>query len=167
MDKKICRISEEVGELLVTQMSNELYNHNLYLSMANFFALDGVIALEEYYKKRAIEEHVHFMWIYDYLNDVDYRFKVPPVVEITEVLEDTIEIFKETVLAEIKTSDDIDNIYNCAVKECDHHTRQWLDSKLIPEQHEEETTSRTALDIITAEDVDIYIRAKEIYNLLK
>lgn len=167
MNKKICRITEKVGKLLVAQMSNELYNYHLYLSMANFFALEGIIKLEEYYRLRAKEEHVHFMWIFDYLNECDYSFKVPSVIEVKEAVDDTVQIFKDTVEAEIKTSDDIDAIYKMAVECSDNHTRCWLDSKLIPEQHEEETTSRTALDLISLEDVNIIERAELILELLE
>ena len=166
MDKRICRVSDKTGEMLTTQMGKELYNHFLYLAMANFCALQGVVDLETYYRKRAHEEHNHFMWIYDYLNECDYEFKIPSVEQITEDVSDMVEIFKETVKAEIKTSDDIDEIYEHAVAEKDTHTRRWLDQKLIPEQHEEETTSRTALDIITLEDTPILDRASKILELL-
>ena len=166
MDKRICRVSDKMGEVLITQMGNELYNHFLYLAMANFFALEGVVDLETYYRKRSHEEHNHFMWIYDYLCECDYDIKIPTVEKITEEIDDYIDIFKETVNAEVKTSDDIDAIYDLAVEEKDHHTRQWLDQKLIPEQHEEETTSRTDLDIILMSDVNILTRASKILKLL-
>lgn len=167
MDKKICRVSNEIGNMLTEQMGKELYNHFLYLAMANFCGLEGIVDLEEYYRKRAHEEHVHFMWIFDYLTECDFAFKIPTVDTIKEPVEDIVEIFRETVKAEIQTSEDIDKIYEQAVSEKDNHTRQWLDQKLIPEQHEEETTSRTALDIITLEDTPILDRAHKIYELLK
>lgn len=166
MDKKICRVSDVTGGMLVKQMGNEMYNHFLYLAMANFCALEGVVDLETYFRKRAHEEHVHFMWIYDYLNECDFEFKIPTVEQIKEEIDDFVTIFQETVKAEIKTSNDIDAIYDHVVSEKDSHTRQWLDQKLIPEQHEEETTSRTALDIITFTDTPILDRASKILELL-
>lgn len=166
MDKRICRLSDKVGEMLVTQMGNELYNHALYSTMSNFCALEGVDPLAQYYKKRADEEYIHHSWIATYLTECDYSYVIPTVDKVSEKIEDIIEIFRITVDAEIKTSDDIDAIYDAAVEEKDHHTRQWLDTLLIPEQHEEETTSRAALAIMTLEDVNILVKSKEVLNLL-
>lgn len=165
-DKKLCRISDSIGKMLVEQMSNELYNRHLYLSMATTFALEGIVDLETYYRKRAEEENTHFMWIYDYLNECDFSFSVPGVKEISEDVSDMSKVFELTVDAEIKTSNDIDAIYKKAVEEDDTHTRQWLDKLLIPEQHEEETTSRTASDIFSFTDVPVFIRAEKILKLL-
>ena len=50
-DRKLCRISPEIGKLLVSQISHELKNHALYLSYANYFSVEGIIDIEEYYRK--------------------------------------------------------------------------------------------------------------------
>jgi ferritin len=115
-------------------LSRELYNHILYLSIANYFALEGIVDLEKYYRKRADEEHVHFMWIFDYLTYQDYDFMVPQVPTIKESIDKDEDAFIITIIKEIETTDYIDKIYELAQNEKDNLTRQWLDKLLIPEQ---------------------------------
>ena len=168
MDRKIKTISDSVGDLLVKQIAHELFNHNLYRTFANFFALEGIVSLEKYYIARAEEELVHHRWIVDRLNEADYDFMYPAVKAVTEKFEDIVDPFKLTVLKEIETTELINKIADEAFKECDWQTLTWLQLKLIPEQHEEETTSRTALDIIAKkDDCSIYEKAEEVYELLK
>ena len=168
MDRKIKTISDSVGDLLVKQIAHELFNHNLYRTFANFFALEGIVSLEKYYIARAEEELVHHRWIVDRLNEADYDFMYPAVEAVTEKFEDIVDPFKLTVLKEIETTELINKIADEAFKECDWQTLTWLQLKLIPEQHEEETTSRTALDIIAKKDgCSIYEKAEEVYELLK
>ncbi len=167
MDRRIKTVSEAVGKLLVKQISHELFNHNLYRTFANFFATEGIVDLEKYYIKRAEEELEHHRWIVDRLNETDYDFMYPSVEQVEEKFEDYIDPFKLTVLKEIETTELINKIADAAFEEKDWQTITWLQQKLIPEQHEEESTSRTALDIISHTDENIFVRAERIYNLLK
>jgi ferritin len=115
-------------------MSKEMYNNFLYLSIANYFSTSGILDLEKYYRMRADEERVHFMWIFDYLTDQDYELTVPAVETIKEKINEDRDAFTITVQKEIETSDSIDKIYSLALEEKDNFTRQWLDRLLIPEQ---------------------------------
>ena len=72
-----------------------------------------------------------------------------------------------TVEKEIETTELINKIADKAFEEKDWQTLTWLQEKLIPEQHEEESTSRTALDIMMLEDTSILKRASRVYKLLK
>ena len=47
-NRKLTLISPILGELLVKQLGHELKNYNLYMSFANFFAIEGITKLEEY-----------------------------------------------------------------------------------------------------------------------
>ena len=49
MSRKLCLVSIEVGNLLVTQLAHELKNFNLYMSFANYFGVEGISDLEYYY----------------------------------------------------------------------------------------------------------------------
>ena len=168
MDRKTKTISDSVGKLLVEQISNELYNHNLYRTFANFFALEGIVDLEKYYIKRAEEEYLHHKWIVDRLNEADYDFKYPCVEAIEVTFEDYIDPFKQTVLKEIETTELIYAIVDATMEEKDWQTFKWLQELLVSEQHEEESTSRTALDIISQnDDSSIFTKAERIYNLLE
>lgn len=166
MDRLKKTISDNVEKLLINQISHELYNHNLYNTFANYFSTKGITDLEKYYRERAKEEYIHHQWIFDRLCEADCDFEYPSVDKITESFNDEIEPFKLTVLKEIETTELINKIMDSAMEEKDWQTVTWLQSKLIPEQHEEESTSRTALNIISNKEENIFTRAKHIYELL-
>lgn len=168
MDRKRKTISDAVEELLVKQISHELYNHNLYKTFANYFAVISIPDLERYYEKRATEEYHHHQWIIDRLNEADCEIVYPEIPKVSEEINDVEDPFKLTVLKEIETTELINNIARVAHDENDFQTFTWLQQKLIPEQHEEESISRTALDIISRkDDMSIYEKAEVIYELLE
>jgi ferritin len=164
--RKLCLISSELGSLLVKQVAHELKNFNLYKSFANFFGVEGISDLEEYYNKRAIEEKNHSEWIYSYLTDGDYKFLYPIVELNTEKYEQYIDPFILTVDREILTTQLIYKIYEQAVSEKDYMTASWLYEKLIKEQVEEENISRMAVTIMSM-DADIFVSAEEVLKLLE
>lgn len=168
MDRRITTVSDAVGKLLVNQISHELFNHNLYRTFANYFAAEGIVDLEKYYIHRAEEELTHHRWIVDRLNEVDYVFKYPSVDQVTDDFDDYVTPFKLTVDKEIETTELINNIAKAAMEEGDWQTFTWIQGKLIAEQHEEETTSRTALDIMSQDkDLTIFDKAEKIYELIQ
>ena len=69
--RRICTLSQSMIEMLVKQLSAELANHSLYRTFANYFAVEGLPKLEEYFKERAKEEYLHHDWIYNYLSEND------------------------------------------------------------------------------------------------
>lgn len=166
MNRKLCQISDELGSLLTKQAAHELKNYNLYMSFSNYFSLEGVVALEEYYYKRAEEEKIHFNWVVSYLNTTDYRF-ICPAIEENQKQKATnwLDPFIATVEREIETTQLIYAIYEQAHLERDYMTCTWLYKDLLPEQIEEESTSRQAQKIMET-DADIFIKAKRILNLL-
>ena len=123
--------------------------------------------LEKYYIKRAEEEYLHHKWIVDRLNEADFDFTYPGVDPIEVTFEDYVDPFKQTVLKEIETTELIYAIVDATMEEKDWQTFHWLQELLVKEQHEEESTSRTALDIISqSDDSSIFTKAEKIYNLL-
>jgi len=126
---------------------------------------EGIYALEKYYYKRAEEELDHHNWIVDYLTDGDYKFIYPIVEQNTEKFVEYVDPFTQTIDREIQTTQMIYAIYELALSEKDYMTTSWLYEKLIKEQIEEENISRAA-KIIIEEQGDIFIKAKQILNLL-
>lgn len=165
-DRKLKLVSKEVHQLLIKQAVHELQNYFLYSSFANFFALESIEPLYEYYKKRADEELDHYHWCYDYLTDADCRVVVPtiPKVEGQEVTS-VIDPFIVTIDKEIETTQMIYKIYEQAKLDKDYMTCTWLQEKLIPEQIEEENTSRIARGIMEL-DGDILVKANNVLKLL-
>lgn len=166
MSRKLVLVSETISNLLIKQLAHELKNYNLYKSFANYYDVEGCVALAEYYKKRADEELNHHNWIYEYLTDGDIKFMYPAVEQNSEKPTDYVMPFKATIDREIQTTQMIYAIYEAAIAEKDYMTASWLFDKLIKEQIEEENTSRMALTIME-EESDIYLRAKKVLKLLK
>lgn len=157
LKRRICTLSDKMVELLLRQLSHELYNHNLYRSFANYYGINGLAVLESYYIKRAEEEKLHHDWIINYLNYNDAAVIYPEVPEIKEDWDDPVTPFKLTVDKEIETTNLIKEMVNYSLAEKDWFTFAWLmgnspvEGKLLPEQVEEESVSRTALDIAEGE----------------
>lgn len=157
LKRRICTLSDKMVELLLRQLSHELYNHNLYRSFANYYGINGLAVLESYYIKRAEEEKLHHDWIINYLNYNDAAVIYPEVPAIKEDWDDPVTPFRLTVDKEIETTNLIKEMVNYSLTEKDWFTWCWLmgnspvEGKLLPEQIEEESISRTALDIAEGE----------------
>jgi ferritin len=150
-------LSEDIQKLLLRQLKHELYNHNLYMSFSNFYGVQGLAILEEYYKQRADEEYLHHSWIRKYMNENDVAYIYPDIPAISETFEDNVTPFKLTVDKEIETTQLIYEMVDAAWEEGDWATFNWLNGndpvngRLVQEQVEEESISRTALDIAMEE----------------
>lgn len=148
-----CPLSSVMIEMLVKQMSAELANHALYMTFANYFEVEGLPKLGIYWRGRAKEEYLHHLWIFEYLTENDALFQYPPVPPIKVDIVDRIMPFAATVDREIETTMSINKIVDQAQKEGDWATFQWLNGDdedtgmLVKEQVEEESISRTILDM--------------------
>ncbi|MDR2873335.1 MAG: hypothetical protein LBV42_01085 [Methanobrevibacter sp.] len=153
IDKKVLKerreqsIKPKTVKLLVEQIAHELYNHNLYRTFANYFAVKGLHKLEQYYVSRANEEITHHQWIVDRLNYADVRYKYPEVPAVDAVIDDEESTFVQTVDKEIETTLLIYKIVEAAEQEKDWETVKWLQDTLVDEQTEEEHISRKFLKI--------------------
>lgn len=152
--------------MLVAQIAHELKNYNLYLSFANYCAIEGFADLEEYFKKRAGEELNHHKWIFDYLTEGDYSFMYPLIEKNTQSPTDIVSLFTLTLDREIETTQLIYRIYEAALEEKDYMTASWLFEKLIKEQIEEENVSRMAISIMESDSSCMYEKAEQILNTL-
>lgn len=160
-------------EFLVRQLKHELYNHNLYMTFANFYGTQGYALLEKYFLLRAGEEKHHHDWIESFLREVDACIKYPAIPAIKEEWGDNmIKPFLLTVEAEIKTTQLIDEMIEQAQLEKDWGTYMWLLSdddnwgRLRREQLEEESISRTVLDIACS-DASWMTKEKSIMSAYK
>lgn len=149
--RRKCTLSSVMVEMLVKQMSAELANHSLYRTFANYFDVEGLPKLATYWLGRAAEEYLHHEWIYKYLTTNDALFQYPPVPAIKVNIIDR--VMPATVDREIETTMGINKIVDQAQKEGDWATFQWLngEGRLVKEQVEEESISRTILDMAKEE----------------
>ena len=155
-NRRYCTIDESLAEMLITQLGAELSNKHL----------------EEYFKMRAAEEELHHIWIYDYLGYNDVEFLYPAVAEINVDIKNRVDPFLLTVDKEIETTMSIYKIYEKAQELKDYATMAWLngcgpiDGKLVPEQVEEESISRTIADM-AQEDAPWLIKQNSILSFYK
>ncbi len=157
VSRRKCPLSDNMIKHLVKQISAELSNHSLYLTFANYFDTEGLSKLGKYFRDRAHEEYNHHNWIFEYLCDNDAVFQYPPVPPVNVDITDRIFPFSATVDREIETTMSINRIVDLAKEEGDWATFNWLLSdddetgKLILEQIEEESISRTICDLAREE----------------
>lgn len=163
-------LSDSLRDLFVCQLQHELKNYTLYNSFAVYFSCKGLEKLGKYYKGRADEELVHQNWIMEYLTDCDAQFEYPAIpVNENQKVDDDLTPFRMSVEREVETSGMIRHIADTAMAQGDWMTLSFLlgtynQARLIPEQIEEESLSRTALDIMSTDD-HILKKENRIYDL--
>lgn len=157
LGRRKCTLSKEIQQLLLRQLKHELQNHNIYMNFANYFGVRGLVVLEEYFKQRADEEYLHHSWVRKYLNENDAEYIYPTIEQFDKEITDMVTPFKLTVDLEIQTTQMIYEIVDQAANEGDWATFNWLNGHdketgvLVNEQVEEESISRTVLDIAESE----------------
>jgi ferritin len=161
-ERRESAIADKTAKLLVEQISHELYNHSLYRTFANYFAVQGLDDLETYYIGRAEEEIDHHRWIVDRLNYAHVEYKYPSIDAVEVEIKDNVDTFVQTLDKEIETTELIYNIVNSAQEENDWETFNWLQDTLVDEQTEEEHISRKYLKVAEQEDVDWLTKADNI-----
>lgn len=124
--RRVCTLSREMIDMLVTQLAAELSNKHLYRTFANYYGTNGWPVLEEYYMMRAAEEEKHHNWIYWYLGYNDAEFQYPKVEAVNVDISNMEMPFIATVDREIETTMGIDKIVEQTVKERDWATHAWL-----------------------------------------
>lgn len=168
--RRATSISNEMRDLLVRQLQHELMNFTLYNSFSVYYSCKGFDKFGKYYKARADEELRHQQWIMGYLSDCDAVFEYPAIpVNGPVKIEDDVQPFEMTVDREIETTGLILEMANRAFAEGDWLTLSFLlgsynGARLVPEQIEEESLSRTALDIMRTDD-HILKKEDQVYDL--
>lgn len=151
-------LSDTLREMLVNQLAHELKNYTLYNSFSVYFACKGLEKISAYFKTRANEELTHQQWVMEYLQECGTEFEYPAVgLNENQNFTDFVTPFELTLDREIETTQMINAIADEALKEHDWKTLSFLlgtfnAARLIPEQIEEEATSRTALDIMRTDE---------------
>jgi len=163
-------LSPELRDLFVRQLQHELKNFTLYNSFAVYFSCKGLEKLGKYFKARADEEIMHQEWIMNYMTECDAKFEYPGIpVNENYKLDDDVTAFRLSVEREVETTYMVNEIADKAFEQRDWMTLSFLlgtfnNARLIPEQIEEESLSRTALDIMQTND-NILKKENQIYDL--
>ncbi|MDR0900134.1 MAG: hypothetical protein LBM26_00580, partial [Methanobrevibacter sp.] len=113
-ERRESSIGDETAKLLIEQIGHELYNHALYRTFANYFAVQGLDDLEKYYIGRAEEEIEHHRWIVDRLNYAHIKYTYPAIDAVDVEIKDNLDTFVQTLDKEIETTQLIYNIVSSA-----------------------------------------------------
>jgi len=143
------QISDDMRNLLLQQMSNELYNSQFYKKIGAYLKVKGLDNIGDFFLGEADGEVGHQKIILSYLLDRNIPVEMLVVPAVTETFSTLIDIGTLYVNRERDTTQHIKNIVSLALESDDFLTFQYFNETLIKEQIEEESISMTFLDKVT------------------
>lgn len=138
-------LQKKITEALNVQINKELFSEYLYLSMAAWFAAEGLSGFENFFIVQAQEERFHAMKFYRFVNERGGRVLLQKLEQPQTDFSSVQEIFQLALEHEIFISNSINEIMDLAITEKDHATKSML-NWFVDEQVEEEASMQTILD---------------------
>ena len=142
------RLSDEMIKLLSAQAVNELYNSNVYASMANNLDVLGYKNSASYMRNQSKEEREHFEKIIEYLTNRNCKVALDEVPVIQNEYIEVVEAFVDAQTLEFTTTEEWKKIYSLCIAECDWITKQ-LAQEFMNIQYKEETEIMSIVDSIS------------------
>ena len=130
-------INKKVETTLNEQVNAEIYSSYLYLSMSAYFSSINLAGFAQWMKAQALEEMVHAMKIYDYINERGGRVLLSAIAAPPTAWESPVVVFTATLEHEQKVTGLINNLVDVAIVEKDHATNiflQWFVSEQVEEE---------------------------------
>ena len=130
-------INKKVETTLNEQVNAEIYSSYLYLSMSAYFSSINLAGFAQWMKAQALEEMVHAMKIYDYINERGGRVLLSAIAAPPTAWESPVVVFTATLEHEQKVTGLINNLVDVAIAEKDHATNiflQWFVSEQVEEE---------------------------------
>jgi len=138
-------IPKKIENAINKQINKELFSEYLYLSMATWFAAEGLDGFENFFIVQAQEERFHAMKFYNFIKERGGRVILKKLEDPKTDFKSTEEIFKLALDHEIFISKSINEIMDIAIEEKDHASTSFL-NWFVDEQVEEEDSMQTILD---------------------
>lgn len=138
-------IPKKIEEAINKQINKELFSEYLYLSMATWFAAEGLDGFENFFIVQAQEERFHAMKFYNFIKERGGRVILKKLDDPKTDFDSIEEIYKLALDHEILISNSINKIMDLAIEERDHATRSFL-NWFVDEQVEEEASMQAILD---------------------
>ena len=130
-------INEKVEKVLNEQVNAEIYSSYLYLSMSSYLSSINLDGFAQWMKAQALEEMVHGMKIYDYINERGGRVLLSSIEAPPTKWDNPVAVFVATLEHEQKVTGLINNLVDVAIAEKDHATNiflQWFVSEQVEEE---------------------------------
>lgn len=138
-------LSKKIENTLNVQINKELFSEYLYLSMATYFAAQGLSGFENFFIVQAQEERFHAMKFYHFVNERGGRVLLKKLADPKTDFSSIEEVFKLSLDHERFISKSIYEIMDLAIEEKEHATKSFL-NWFVDEQVEEEASMQAILD---------------------
>lgn len=133
-------ISQQISDLLNSQLNKELHSAYLYMDMADYFSDIGLDGFASWFFVQTQEERDHAMFFRTFMLEQDVEVKLEDIKAPAGGYKDTMDILQQTLKHEQFITDSINTIYATAAKENNFLVMQFL-NWFIKEQGEEEATA--------------------------
>jgi ferritin len=138
-------MNKRIEDALNLQINRELFSEYLYLSMAAWFAAEGLNGFENFFIVQAQEERFHAMKLYRYINERGGRVILKKLEEPKTDFSGIHQIFELSLEHEKFITKSINGLMDLAITENDHATKSLL-NWYVDEQVEEESSMQAVLD---------------------
>lgn len=141
-------ITKKLETALNKQFNQELYNSNLYLSMAAYFADRSLNGFANWMKVQSEEERQHAEKFFSFMIDRGVKVKLSQIPAPPATWRSPLAAVKAGLEAEETNTARLNDLMDLAIKEKDHATRglmQWF----VDEQVEEEANFNELVDQLT------------------
>ncbi|WP_022853187.1 ferritin [Thermodesulfatator atlanticus] len=138
-------LSEKMEKAFNEQLKWEFYSAYLYLAMAAYFDSINLPGFAKWMKAQAIEESVHAMKFYNYINERGGRVELHEIEKPPVEWESPLAVMEFALAHEQEVTRRINNLMNLALEEKDHASQiflQWF----VTEQVEEEDSFGSIVD---------------------
>lgn len=161
------RISQQMEQLLNTQMTREAYQSQVYLSYGSWAEVNSFNGIATFLYKHSREEREHMFKFLKYINDRGGSAKIEAIQAAPVHPKDIGECLNSVLKHEIENSKEIDKIVNLAHEEKDWATFNF-GQYFVKEQIEEESLIKDVIDKYnlasteTAENRNLYEMDKDL-----
>ena len=145
------------------QLNAELFSSYLYLSMAAYFESQNLKGMAGWMRMQAIEEHMHAMKFFDFINERGGRVTLAKIKEPKTEWSSPLDVFEDTCAHESKVTGLINELVDLALNEKDHAANAFL-QWFVTEQVEEEGTTqeiRDKLKLVSDNPVALFMIDRE------
>lgn len=156
-------LSERMQNALNAQINAELWSAYLYLSMSMAATDKGLKGIANWFAIQFKEEQDHAQIFINYIHSRGGRVILAPIDQVQTEWETPLAMFEQTLSHEQKVTSLINDLYNLAIEDKDHATKNMLDW-FIDEQVEEEESARDIIDqlkMVEGNKLGLYMIDKE------
>jgi|JI10StandDraft_1071094.scaffolds.fasta_scaffold349599_2 ferritin len=135
-----------VQKAINAQIKNELQAHYNYLGMSAYFQRTAYLGFAKWMRAQSAEEYGHAMKLYDYLRERNATIELETIdAPKTTYDASPLQIFETALAQEQGVTQQINDLYELALKEKDYATLQFL-TWFLQEQVQEENTVSDIID---------------------